>query len=61
VIAQWLHLYAIDLKAALPQVVRIPSESTILRTLRLVDIATLEAAIAQRAAPHTPAQEAPHQ
>ena len=58
-IAQWLHLHAIDLKAALPQVVRIPSESTILRTLRLVDVAALEAAIAQLAAPQTPAQEAP--
>ncbi len=58
-IAQWLYPHAIDLKAALPQVVQIPSESTILRPLRLVDVAALEAAIAQLVAPHTHAQEAP--
>ncbi len=58
-IAQWLRLHASELKAALPQLVRIPSESTLLRTLRLVDVAILEAELARLATPQTAAQAAP--
>lgn len=58
-IAHWLRLHADDLKAALPQLVRIPSESTLLRTLRLVDVAVLEAALARLTAPQTAPQAAP--
>jgi predicted transposase YbfD/YdcC len=58
-IAHWLRLHAVDLKAALPHLVRIPSESTLLRTLRLVDVAVLEEALACLTAPHTRQQAAP--
>jgi predicted transposase YbfD/YdcC len=58
-IAQWVRLHADKLKAALPQLVRPPSESTLLRTLRLVDVAVLEAALARLHAPQTPEQLAP--
>jgi predicted transposase YbfD/YdcC len=44
-LAHWLRLHADELKAALPLLVRIPSESTLLRTLRLVDVTVLEAAL----------------
>lgn len=58
-IAHWLRLHADELKAALPQLVRIPSESTLLRTLRLVDVVVLEAALAGLAAAQNPQQAAP--
>jgi predicted transposase YbfD/YdcC len=58
-IAHWLRLHADELKAALPQLVRIPSESTLLRTLRLVDVGVLEAALAGLTAPQAPQQAAP--
>jgi predicted transposase YbfD/YdcC len=57
--AQWVHLHAHDLRAALPLLMRLPSESTLLRTLRLVDVTVLEAAIARLTAPQTPAEVAP--
>lgn len=60
-IAHWLQLHADELKAALPQLVRIPSESTLLRTLRLVDVACLEAALARLTAPQSPQQVAASQ
>jgi predicted transposase YbfD/YdcC len=41
-IAQWARLHAADLRAALPDLVRIPSESTLLRTLRQIDATMLE-------------------
>ena len=56
-IAHWLRLHADELKAALPQLVRIPSESTLLRTLRLVDV--LEAALARLMTPQSASQAAP--
>ena len=46
-IGQWAHLHADALQAALPHVRRIPSESTLLRTLRQMDVTLLEAHIAQ--------------
>jgi predicted transposase YbfD/YdcC len=60
-IAHWLRLHADELKGALPQLVRIPSESTLLRTLRLVDVAVLEAALARLTTPQTTPQAAPSQ
>ena len=58
-IAQWVRLHADDLKAELPLLIRLPSESTLLRTLRLVDVAVLEAALARLHTPQTPEQTAP--
>ena len=58
-IAQWVRLYADQLTIALPQLVAIPSESTLLRTLRLVDVTVLEAAVANLTRPQTPQQAAP--
>lgn len=58
-IAQWIRLHADDLKLALPLLLRLPSESTLLRTLRLVDVTVLEAALTALTAPQTPAQAAP--
>lgn len=46
-IAQWAHLQAAALQAALPGLTRIPSESTILRTLRQIDPAILEPHVAR--------------
>lgn len=60
-IAQWIRLHADELKLALPQLIRLPSESTLLRTLRLVDGTVLERAIAQLTAPQTPAAAASSQ
>jgi hypothetical protein len=57
--AHWLRLHADDLTAALPQLVRIPSESTLLRTLRLVDVTVLEVALAGLTALQSPQQAAP--
>lgn len=45
-IAQWVALHADELCAALGVLTRLPSESTLLRALRLVDAARLEAAVA---------------
>jgi predicted transposase YbfD/YdcC len=41
-IAQWAHLHLADLRSALPDLTRIPSEATLLRTLRQIDAAVLE-------------------
>jgi len=60
-IAQWLGLHADELKAALPQLVRIPSESTLLRTLRLIDVTVLERALAQLTTPQTAPDATPSQ
>lgn len=58
-IAHWLRLHAADLKAAFPQLVRIPSEATLLRTLRMIDVAILEAALTSLTTPRAPHQAAP--
>ncbi|WP_141508777.1 ISAs1 family transposase, partial [Candidatus Chloroploca asiatica] len=58
-IAHWLSLHTDELIAALPPLVRMPSESTLLRTLRLVDVTVLETALAGLTAPQTPAHGAP--
>jgi predicted transposase YbfD/YdcC len=54
-IAQWVVLQAHHLRAALPELSRLPSESTLLRTLRQIDVAVLEAAVARLTQPHTDA------
>jgi predicted transposase YbfD/YdcC len=41
-IAQWARLHLAELRAALPDLTRIPSESTLLRTLRQIDSQVLE-------------------
>jgi len=46
-IAQWALLHASELRTALPELVRIPSASTLLRTLRQIDAAVLEQHLAQ--------------
>lgn len=46
-IADWAHLHRLTLQALLPELRRIPSESTILRMLRAMDVASLEHHIAQ--------------
>ena len=46
-IAQWAHLHLSELRTALPDLTRIPSESTLLRTLRLIDPGCLEQYLAQ--------------
>lgn len=45
--AHWAHLQADALRAALPELTRIPSENTLRRVLRRLDVATLEAQLAQ--------------
>jgi hypothetical protein len=50
-IAQWVQFHAAPLRAAIPRLIRLPSESTLLRTVRLIDVAVREAAIAQVIAP----------
>jgi predicted transposase YbfD/YdcC len=60
-IAHWLRLHADELKASLPHLVRIPSESTLLRTLRLVDVGVLEVAVGRLTPAPTPAQQAASQ
>lgn len=52
-IAQWVGLHADTLRAALPDLVRLPSESTLLRTLRQIDHGMLETAVAQLTQPQT--------
>lgn len=56
-IAQWLGLHADTLRAALPELVRLPSESTLLRTLRQIDHRTLDLAVAKLNQPQTPAEK----
>src|SRR5437870_1839517 len=46
-IAQWARLHLSELRTALPDLTRIPSESTLLRTLRLIDPCVLEQYLAQ--------------
>jgi predicted transposase YbfD/YdcC len=46
-IAQWAHLQAEALRSALPDLRRIPSESTLLRVLRQIDAGVLEQKVAQ--------------
>jgi len=41
-IAQWARLHLAELRTALPDLTRIPSESTLLRTLRQIDAGVLE-------------------
>src|SRR5438552_2730295 len=60
-IAQWLVLQADQLRMALPDLRRLPSESTLLRTLRQIDVAVLEAAVARLTQPQTDADSAPSQ
>ena len=57
-IAQWANLHAATLRAALPTLTSLPSESTLLRTARQIDVGILETAIAQLTQPHTDAEEA---
>jgi predicted transposase YbfD/YdcC len=56
-IAQWVVLHADALRAALPDLLRLPSEATLLRTLRQIDPSVLEPAVAQLNQPQTPAEE----
>lgn len=60
-IAQWVKLHADALQDALPQLIRLPSESTLLRTLRLIDVLVLEQAIAHLNAPQSAADATPSQ
>jgi predicted transposase YbfD/YdcC len=60
-IAYWLTLHADQVRAALPALKRLPSESTLLRTLRRIDVSSLEAALAQLTQPHSAAECAPSQ
>jgi len=53
-IAQWVVLQAEHLHASLPELTRLPSESTLLRTLRQLDVTRLEAALADLAQPQAP-------
>ncbi len=46
-IAQWAKLHASELRAALPELMRIPSASTLLRALRQIDATVLEQHLAQ--------------
>jgi hypothetical protein len=57
-IAQWVALQSTALWAALPGLTRLPSESTFLRTLRLIDVAVLEQAVAGLTQPQTPTETA---
>lgn len=56
-IARWVVLHADTLRTALPDPIRLPSESTLLRTLRQIDHQVLEHAVAQLNQPQTPAEE----
>lgn len=60
-IAQWVGLQASALRAALPGLTRLPSESTLLRALRLIDVAVLERAVAELTQPQHPADTAASQ
>jgi hypothetical protein len=54
-IAQWAQLHAAALRAALPCLHQLPSESTILRTLRSIDVHRLEHHLALVVPPVPPA------
>lgn len=54
-IAHWAHLHLVPLQAFLPDLRRTPSESTILRVLRIIDVVSLEYHIAQFSA-HLPSE-----
>ena len=56
-IAEWVVLHADALRAALPALLRLPSESTLLRTVRQIDYHLLECAVAQLNQPQTPAEQ----
>ena len=60
-IAHWALLQAEHLRAALPDLTRLPSEATLLRTLRQIDITVLEAALAHLTQPHSAVDSAPSQ
>jgi predicted transposase YbfD/YdcC len=60
-ITQWVRLQSTALRAALPDLTRLPSESTLLRTLRLIDVTILEQAVARLTRPQTPADAAASQ
>ena len=59
--AQWVKLHADQLRTALPNLTRLPSESTLLRTLHQIDVTILEAAVASLTHPQTAAEYAPSQ
>jgi predicted transposase YbfD/YdcC len=46
-IAHWSRLHHATLQALLPDLLRVPSESTFLRTLRAIDVGALENALSQ--------------
>lgn len=46
-ITQWAQFHAVALRTALPHLRRLPSESTILRTLRCIDVERLEHQLAR--------------
>ncbi|GAB4433993.1 MAG: hypothetical protein OHK0015_23340 [Chloroflexi bacterium OHK40] len=52
-IAHWMTLPAAALRAALPNLTRLPSEATLRRTLRQLDVGLLEAALARLSDPQT--------
>ena len=56
-ITQWVGLHADTLRVALPDLVRLPSESTLLRTLRQMDSAMLERMVAHLTQPQTRTEE----
>ena len=60
-IAQWVVLHAEQLRAALPILSRLPSESTLLRTLRQIDVTLLETTMASLTQPHSAAEHAASQ
>ena len=55
-IAQWVVLQAEHLRAALPELKQLPSESTLLRTFRQIDVVVLEMALARLTQPSTDAE-----
>src|SRR5262245_55053064 len=57
-IAQWVKLHAETLRTAVPALTWLLSESTLLRTLRQIDGAILEAAVASLTSPQTAAEHA---
>lgn len=52
-IAHWIQLQAAALRQALPNLNRLPSEATLRRTLRQLDVQLLEAALARLSEPQT--------
>jgi predicted transposase YbfD/YdcC len=57
-IAHWITLHAAALRQALPSLSRLPSEATLRRTLRQLDVGVLEAALARLSEPQTSAETA---